>query len=231
MQSDAEVQERLDQDFKKIESAVGLDQLLERINELVSKETSHVQVVSLVGGAGSGKTTLAKKMIERLPESDSISTDDYVIGTRLDRSKLEGKDPILKYDFDLLRRNVDKIREGRPVLVPHYDDASGIAVAAEEYSHRVPKVKTLIVEGDFHPLRDADVVLYLHVSDEVRLQNRIKRDTRIRAATDEDGIKENFLLRQRIQHIPYTLPVARFADLIIEGIPGEEYRYNLYQRK
>lgn len=63
-----------------------------------------------------------------------ISTDDFALGSREYRTKyieVEGGNPLEKYDLDLLREKIDRIRNlqaGELEYVPVYDEASGIAM-------------------------------------------------------------------------------------------------------
>jgi uridine kinase len=191
----------------KIESADNQNELLSesevlsilasRIKNLVPEGT---KVISLIGGAGSGKTTLAQRLCGLLGSADTLGTDDYVVGDRAYRREhLEGKDPIEKYDPVFLNNKIVQIRglhEGEEVAVPTYNEATGEAIAAGEanYTHRVGKVEYLIVEGDFDFVEKPDLIIYFDVPDEIRLQNRISRDQQTRSESDPEKIKANFQL-------------------------------------
>lgn len=212
------------------------------VQKISAQRNGGVQVVSLVGGAGSGKTTLAQDLIRALSDiglvADVISTDDYNIGDRAWRwERFEGdevRDPMGKWDFDFMNAKIEAIRKGQVVKVPTYNQATGLAIdeGEESYTHEVVSVDVLIVEGDMFRVSNSDLTLYLDVSDEQRLQNRIDRDLRHRNGADSATVVSSFALRQRNQHIPYTLPAIRSADFVI-GVDStsEEWRYNVYQAK
>jgi uridine kinase len=198
----------------------------------ITKEET--KVISLIGGAASGKSMLARRVANALKNATVIGTDDFLLGSREYRRRyLEGGDPLKKYDFDLLRDKVNRIRNlrsGEPEPMPVYDEESGTAIKIidfdpetgqilsidkNHYHRRVEKVEYLIVEGDFQPLASPDCQIFFHVPDDVRLRNRINRDIKQRGA---GGIKEavdSFELRQRLQHMPYTLSCASNADILI----------------
>jgi uridine kinase len=209
------------------------------------------RVISLVGGAGSGKSTLAKEIAERLKSADVISTDDFVLGYRAFRRKfmeIEGKDPLKKYDFDLLKEKIERIsdlQDGEFVCLPLYEGHSGIglsikydtrtgqiiSISKDACQRKIGKVDFLIVEGDFQILKSPDYQIFLHVSDEVRLQNRIRRDLKERGPTTPQEITKNFHLRQKLQHVPYTLTYANTANLLLlvsamTFNSGYEYKYS-----
>ncbi len=200
------------------------------------------KVISLIGGAGSGKTTLASKLCENLGSADFLGTDDYVVGDRAyRRENLEGSDPTLKYDPEFLNekiRQIVNLEEGQQVVVPTYNEATGMAIAAgeENYEHKVGKVDYLIVEGDFDFVEKPDMVIYFDVPDEIRLQNRITRDKQTRSELDHRKIIDSFNLRHELQHIPHTLPAKGKADLVVhvdakKSGEGFEYSYTIKENK
>jgi len=239
-----------------IPEASGLDEksaILKLVTCLKRLRKKGTKVISLVGGAGSGKSTLAGEVAARLKSAGVISTDDFVLGYRAFRRKfmeLEGKDPLKKYDFELLKEKIESIsglREGELVCLPLYEGHSGtglsikydaatgriISISKDACQRKIGKVDFLIVEGDFQILTSPDYQIFLHVSDEVRLQNRIGRDLKERGPTTAQEITENFHLRQKLQHVPFTLTYANTADLLLivsarASGSGYEYRYSFY---
>lgn len=213
-----------------------LDYLALEIKKLFKEETV---IICLIGGPGSGKTTLSKKISAKLGSADVISTDDYVIGDRqFRREKIEGQDPLLKYDFKFMNKKIDEIKslsDDEVVKVPTYDENTGIAIAQGEdnYSHKISKINFLIIEGDFQIVSNPDLVIFLDVEDKVRLSNRINRDKITRNESETEKIKENFELRQKLQFIPHTLPVRDTADIIVKSSIDTEtglYRYQVFQK-
>lgn len=202
-------------------------------------------VVSLVGGAASGKSTLSCKISEELAKSgtrtDTIGTDDFNRGNRTWRwEKFEGKleaNPLEKYDFALLNAKIQQIKDNKDpkitVAVPTYNQETGLAIDEGEknYTHQVGIVDVLIVEGDFHAVEDPDIVIYLHVPDTQRLQNRLGRDAAHRGG-EVQKTTTSFNFRHIAQHLPHTLPTAAKANYIITVDAKEgQRRYNLHQAK
>ena len=229
--------------FVEAQKKLGTDELVKSLISNIFLDRDICTIVSLVGGAASGKSTLAGLMIKRLQRqgwaADSISTDDYVIGDRIYRREhLEGREPRAKYDFNLLNMKIAQIRNNRnsklKIAVPTYDEANGIAVAAgeEKFIHKIGKVDVLIIEGDFYEVTDPDLAIFLDVSDEQRLRSRVARDVEHRNEADTSKIVENFHIRQAAQHLPYTLPAAEHADLIVRGnFVGKRWSYDVFRVK
>jgi len=219
---------------------------------LQSKET---KIISLIGGAASGKSTLARKIAGGLKSANIIGTDDFVLGTRKFRREhmeSEGKNPLMKYDFELLREKAEKIKTlqfGELVCLPLYQNRSGtglqieydeksgqiIEINRDVCDRKIGRADFLLVEGDFQALTSPDYQIYLHISDDVRLRNRINRDLSERGSIAPAEIIENFDLRQKSQHLPYTLTYDRRADLLLladaaEFNLGYKYKYSFWAK-
>lgn len=82
-------------------------ELKKRINSI---NDNYVKVISIIGGAGRGKTTLANELIAFLGNACTLSTDACLIGDRAYRHQyLEGKDPLKKYNPDVLNQIISQI--------------------------------------------------------------------------------------------------------------------------
>jgi uridine kinase len=250
-----EVIQKTIRDRRLVLIATGLDDqraTQEIVNLLCRTRRKETTVISLIGGAASGKSTLAKSIAEVLKSTAIISTDDFLLGSRAYRRKyLEGGDPLDKYGFDLLREKVNQItnlRFGESVGVPVYHEENGAGIRIIDFDSEtgqiisidknhcqrwVGKVEFLIIEGDFQPLADPDHQIFLHVPDRIRLRNRIARDAKQRDAVRIEETVSNFELRQTLQHRPFTLACANRADILVivsanEIDAGYEYMYSLW---
>lgn len=216
------------------------------------------RVLSIVGGAASGKSTLTSSLAGALRSAgiDSLavlSTDDYSIGNRSFReNQLSSVDPYLTHDFSLLSKNVEQIcrlRTAEQLRIPRYDPSTGAGVPPPS-TENAPTVdmenyltdlitgliQLIIVEGDFQPLIRTDYVIYLHLSDKTRLENRISRDIQFRNYQTKSSVIKSFKQRQTSQHTIYTLPVSEKANAIIWSNPRRHnnqimYLYDLFLEK
>ena len=161
-----------------------------------------------------------------------LGTDDYVVGDRAyRRANLEGGDPIKKYNPVKLNDHIAAIKRltnGEKLGVPTYNEQTGEAVDAAEYTRQIDKVDYLVVEGDFDFVVEPDLLIYFDVPDEIRLANRIKRDLVSRNVVDEDEIRENFQLRQKLQNFPYALSTKAVADIVVNVMVDDNGEY-LYE--
>ena len=240
------VKPTLENSFELQESNVDTDQAVNYVTTVIrGLQIDRVKIVSLIGGAASGKSTLRQSLIERLNQkelsTDYISTDDFSRGNREWRwANFEGKgdvDPIGKYDFDFLNEKLRQIKENqdsdKTIAVPTYDQATGLAIDAgeENYTHHVGKVDVLIIEGDFHPVEEPDMVVYLHVPDDQRLQNRVNRDVEHRGG-DPEKTTNSFNFRHLTQHLPHTLPSIEKADIVLDiNTTNDTWTFDIYNSK
>ncbi len=245
--SEAIIRPLLAEKFEVAEHDVSADDtiswLTDRIRELPGEG---LKVVSVLGGAASGKTTVITALLDELNaagvRADCVNTDDFVRGDRQWRwEHVEAQpnvDPIEKYDFGFMNKKIQAIRNNTDpavtVAIPTYNSETGKAIAEgeENYTHKVGLVDVLVVGGDFHEVQDSDLVIFLHVPDAQRLQNRVNRDVIERGGSHEKTTA-NFNLRQKSQHLPHTVPAAEHADYVVDtdASNAEEWRFTIYKRK
>ncbi len=228
------------------------EQLLDYLLDIFSHMSASLpKVICLIGGAASGKSTLAQSISERKPGMIVLSTDDFVKGTRKFRTehKME-EDPLSKYDFDMLRNKIwdlQHLPNGETVTLPCYNAQTGAGISLAQYSmeEETPDdatylmreisgpVEIILLEGDFQPLLEPDYVIYYHLSDNLRWKNRLRRDSFQRNELDMQALRENFLHRLKRQQLPFTLPVAGGADLIVSisiRRKGGAYLFDVYEK-
>jgi len=185
-------------------------------------------LVGIAGGTGSGKTSLAVKIRDRVGGDRCLllAQDSYY----KDGSSLsEAARAAINYDhpdaFDtsLLVQDLRELRAGRPVPQLVYDHAS--------YSRRVladalKPTEVVILEGILvlaeEPLRRLmDIKLFIDTDADVRLLRRLQRDIQERRRSF-DSVQRQYLQSVRPMHLEFVEPSKRYADLIIpEGAENE----------
>src|SRR4051794_15205251 len=86
-------------------------------------------LVGIAGGSGSGKTTFAKKMTQKIPPSHSskvilLHQDSYYLASPPAHLRVHGApnfDHPEAFDSALLKDHLKKLKEGKSVDVPIYD--------------------------------------------------------------------------------------------------------------
>ena len=178
-------------------------------------------VVGIAGGTGSGKTTVAQAIYDRVGKDriEWISHDSYY-------RNFDGLDPEARHhiNFDhpdsleseLLARHLDVLAKGSSVEVPMYDFTTH---SRRTQTQRVEPRKVLIVEGililaEPEIRKRIDIKLFVDTPADIRFVRRLVRDIRSRGRTLESVI-EQYVTTVRPMHEEFVEPSKRHADLII----------------
>ena len=178
-------------------------------------------LVGIAGGTGSGKTSLAVKIRDRVGEDRCllIAQDSYYKdGSTLAPASQAAinYDHADAFDTSLLVQDLRDLKSGRPVPCLTYDHAS--------YSRRVlsdplKPTPVVILEGILilaeEPLRRLmDIKLFIDTDADVRILRRLRRDLKERGRTF-DSVEKQYLESVRLMHLEFVEPSKRYADLII----------------
>lgn len=179
-------------------------------------------IVGIAGGTGSGKTTVARAIYDRVGKDkiEWISHDSYY--RNFDALTAEEKHHI-NYDHpdsletELLARHLDVLMKGSSVEVPIYDFATHSRKLAE--TQRVEPRKVIIVEGilvlaEPELRKRIDIKLFVDTPADIRFVRRLMRDIRSRGRSVESVI-EQYVTTVRPMHEEFVEPSKRHADLII----------------
>ncbi len=181
-------------------------------------------LIGIAGGSGSGKTTFAKKIIQRVDHGDVVllSQDSYYLSAPSAQHRVHGEanfDHPEAFDWPLLRDQLAQLKQGQPVSVPVYDYKTSRRTTE---SITVGPAKVVILEGIFtlwdQELRDLfDLKVYLNVEADIRFIRRLHRDVRERGRTHDEIIRR-YYDTVRPMHQLFLEPTRKYADLIV----GEE---------
>jgi len=178
-------------------------------------------VIGIAGGTGSGKTTVARKIAQKLGNENVIilEHDRYY----KDISQFEGK-KIEEINFDhpdaldtkLLIEHVKALKNRRAVDIPVYDFTTYRRLP--EATHVEPR-DVIIIEGILvfveKELRDLmDIKIFVDTDADERVLRRIKRDIIERGRTLESVINQ-YISTVKPSHLEFVEPSKRWADIII----------------
>lgn len=176
--------------------------------------------IGIGGGSGSGKTTVAEALIERLDDGVVLIQHDayYRHAPHLtfeERSKVNYDHPD-SLETELLIEHLAMLREGLSVERPVYDFVqhlrSGDVVKIEP--SRVVIVEGILVLAEPDLRAELDLKIFVDTDPDVRLARRIRRDVSERGRTVESVI-EQYFATVRPMHLEFVEPSMRYADLII----------------
>ena len=178
-------------------------------------------VFGVAGGSGSGKTTVVRKIMDALGDTDVVvlEHDRYYRDhpeLRLEERAALNYDHPNSLDTDLLVSHLRELRAGRAVDIPAYD-FSLHARKAEPTSIRPGSA--IIVEGILiftdKVLRSLmDVKVFVDTDGDTRFIRRLERDVAERGRTVSSVI-DQYLSTVKPMHLEFVEPSKRYADVII----------------
>jgi uridine kinase len=178
-------------------------------------------VLGVAGGTGSGKSTVAAKIMAALPPGSGVILDhDAYYRDRRDLPMHERER--INYDHpdaletELLVAHLRALRAGRAVDVPSYDYHLH---ARRTETSRVDPAPIVVVEGILvlaeRELRELmDVKIFVDTDADIRVFRRVRRDMDQRGRTFAQ-VREQYYQTVRPMHLAYVEPSKRWADLIV----------------
>jgi uridine kinase len=178
-------------------------------------------VIGISGGTGSGKTTVVRKIIERLPANEVtvIPQDSYYRDNGHlpleERQKINFDHPD-SVEFELLIDHLAKLKAGNGIDQPLY---SYLTCTRSDDTIRVEPKRIVIVEGILiltHPgLREMlDIRVFVDADADDRLGRVICRDIEERGR-DVQMVLDRYQQTVKPSHLQFIEPSKRYADIII----------------
>ena len=194
-------------------------------------------IISIAGGSGSGKTTVAKKIMNRFKGQNIIliNLDDYY--KKHDELTLEEREKINydhpnSIDFDLFYYQLNSLVNGIGVDKPIYDFA--VHNRSEEIEHIDP-ANIILIEGIL-VLQDerirclSDIKIYIDTDPDIRFIRRLKRDINERGRSLESVINQ-YVATVRPMHEAFVERTKKYADIIIPNDKNHNVAVSLIESK
>ncbi|HEY3475169.1 MAG TPA: uridine kinase [Anaerolineales bacterium] len=178
-------------------------------------------VIGIAGGSGSGKTTVAQEILQRVGpdriaflQHDSYYKDLSGLPPR-QRAEVNFDHPD-SLETDLLIEHIATLRAGNPVEVPIYDFSTH---SRTDKTFTVQPRRVILVEGILIFTEPAlhkmfDVKIFVDTDSDMRFIRRLERDIAERGRTTESVIKQ-YQTTVRPMHMEFVEPSKRYADVII----------------
>jgi len=178
-------------------------------------------IIGICGGTGSGKTTVARRILENVSDEQVVFFQQDSYYRNLGDMPVELRHQINfdhpdALDNDLFINHVKALRAGEAIEMPVYDFS--VHSRKTETIHVAPK-PILIIEGILIFVDAAlrglmDIKIFVDTDDDLRFIRRLQRDVHERGRTVESVIKQ-YLETVRPMHEQFVEPSKRYADVII----------------
>lgn len=178
-------------------------------------------VIGIAGGSGSGKTTVVRKIVERLGDKVTVIPEDSYYKDLSHLTEYEKRihnfDHPDSIEFDLLTEHLKQLKEGKTIEQPIYSYLTCTRSKTETVT--VHPTEVVIVEGILAfcnaSLRDQlDIKIYVYADDDDRLMRIISRDCLERGKT-VDWVMERYTNTVKPMHREFIDPSKRYADIIV----------------
>jgi len=178
-------------------------------------------IIGIAGGTGSGKTTVVRKLLERLPKGEVvvIPQDSYYKDSSHvpmeERQNINFDHPDA-FEWTLLTKHIELLKKGQAVEQPIYDYITSSRL--KDTIHVEPR-EIIIVEGimalrDHHLRQQMDLKIFVDADADDRLIRVAQRDIVERGRTIE-AVMERYQRVLKPMHEQFIETCKRYADVII----------------
>ncbi len=178
-------------------------------------------IIGIAGPSSSGKSELARHLVQRLPGTAIISLDSYYRGMEeipLEARKKVNFDHPDALDWTLLHQHLKAMAAGEAIDEPVYSFAD---YARTSLTRRIEPGPYVIVEGLFvlywPVLREMlDTKVYVETDPAVCFNRRLTRDVAERGRTPQ-SVCEQYERTVRPSAEWFVTPTRKFADVVVSG--------------
>ncbi|MGZ2370223.1 uridine kinase [Ancylomarina sp. YFZ004] len=178
-------------------------------------------IIGIAGGTGSGKTTVVRKIIERLPKGEVavLPQDSYYRDSShlpLEKRQEINFDHPNSIEFELLQEHLKQLKAGLVIDQPIY---SYLTCTRSEETIPVQPTEVVIIEGILAltqpELRDLmDIKVFVDCDADDRLNRVIKRDI-VERGRSVDKVLARYEDVLKPMHLQFIEPTKRYADIIV----------------
>ncbi|CAF1058945.1 unnamed protein product, partial [Didymodactylos carnosus] len=189
----------------------------------VSGESKEAFVIGIGGASGSGKTTVAKRIVEKLnvPWVSLLSMDSFYKVLSDEHHEQAEKhnynfDHPDAFDFILLLETLKNLKSGKQVELPLYNFTTH---SREKYTKTLYGANVVIFEGIMaftskEITKLLDMKIFVDTDADIRLARRLIRDITERGR-EIDGVIQQYTRFVKPSYDHYIAPTMIFADLIV----------------
>jgi uridine kinase len=178
-------------------------------------------IIGICGGTGSGKTTIARKIVETVGRRNVIlvEQDSYyrnLADMPLDARRQTNFDHPDSIDSEMLVNHLKRLKGGLAIEMPVYDFKTHTRRSDTEKIQPKPVVivEGILIFAEPRVLDLLDVRVFVDTPGDIRFIRRLERDIIERGRTAESVIAQ-YYATVRPMHFEFVEPSKRHADIIV----------------
>ena len=178
-------------------------------------------IIGICGGTGSGKTTIARSIVDTVGEEKVvlIEQDSYyrnLADMPLDERHQANFDHPDSIDSEMLVNHIMRLKQGLTVEMPVYDMVTHTRSDRIEIIEPKPIViiEGILIFSEPRVLDLIDIRIFVDTPDDVRLMRRMRRDINERGRSFERTL-DQYERTIRPMHFEFVEPSKRHAHIII----------------
>ncbi|MEJ7699796.1 MAG: uridine kinase [Pyrinomonadaceae bacterium] len=178
-------------------------------------------IIGICGGTGSGKTTIARRIVKDVGASKVVlvEQDSYyrnLADMPLDERHQANFDHPDSIDSEMLMNHIKRLKNGSSIEMPIYDFKSHTRSGKTDHIEPKPVVivEGILIFSEPRILELLDVRAFVDTPDDIRFIRRLQRDINERGRTVESVIAQ-YYATVRPMHHEFVEPSKRYADIII----------------
>jgi uridine kinase len=178
-------------------------------------------IIGICGGTGSGKTTVAQKIIAPVGVANVVYLQQDSYYRNLGDMPLELRHRVNydhpdAFDTDLLINHLEALRAGESIEQPIYDypthSRTALTIHVEPRPVIILEGILVFVNPEMRSLMDLKI--FVDTDADIRFIRRLDRDVHERGRTVESVINQ-YTATVRPMHLQFVEPSKRYADIII----------------
>jgi len=178
-------------------------------------------VIGVTGGSGSGKTTVSRELVARIPDNSAILLQQDAYYRDQSEKPFEERvktnyDHPDSFETDLFVADLERLLAREAIDKPVYDYEKH--TRSSDVIHVMP-ADVIIVDGvllfNDKRVRDLlDLKVYVDTDDDIRFLRRLERDIEERGRTVR-GVIEQYLATVKPMYHQFVEPTKRYANIIV----------------
>lgn len=192
-------------------------------------------MIGLGGGSASGKTTVARMIIEALDvpwvvllSMDSfykVLTEDQQGQAACNEYNFDHPD---SFDFELMISTLKKLKQGKSVKIPTYDFTTHSRTKDWKtlYGANVVIFEGIMAFAHADLLKLLDMKIFVDTDSDIRLVRRLRRDISERGR-DIEGVLKQYHTFVKPAFDQYIQPTMRLADIVVPRGSGNTVAIDL----